>query len=94
MNKDEVCDWLTPYRDIKVVIDLDTGHILIGTLLDFSREHLLFDDTDLHDSKKANSTKEVYLSEAYRYGINVNRKQVAIPRSRVLAVAKLEDTII
>jgi len=90
----EMCnsgEWLQPYKGQKVVIDLDSRHILIGTLMDFGDAHLVLEDTDLHDCSNANSIKEVYLAEANLHGINVNRKQVAVPRTRVLAISKLED---
>ncbi len=84
-------DWLQTYLNTVVVIDLDSGHVLIGELLDFSRQHLVFRQADLHDCTQANSSKEVYLAEAYRYGVNINRKAVAIPRNRLLAISRLED---
>lgn len=85
-------DWLNNYKNIQTAIDLDTGQLLIGQLLDFSKDHLLLINADLHDSRNANSCKEVYLSESFNLGINVNRKEVAIPRHRMVAIAKLEDT--
>ncbi len=85
-------DWLNAYLNKIVVVDMDSGHILIGELLDFGAHHLVLSQADLHDSSRANSTKEVYLIEASQYGINVNRKEVAIPRNRFLAISKLEDT--
>ncbi len=92
MNKGEKADWLDSYKNLAVVVDIDPGHVLIGDLLDFSSEHLLLRNADLHNCRDANSTKEVYLHEASSFGVNVNRKEVAIPRSRVIAISKLADT--
>lgn len=86
-------DWLEQFSDQKVAVDLDSGHLLIGHLLSFDLNHLLFIEADLHDCKNANSSKEIYLLEAGRYGINVNRRKVAVPRSRMLAISRLEDTV-
>ncbi len=71
--------------------DIEPDHTVIGKLIDFSSEHLLLSDADLHDCRKANSVKEVYISEASNFGININRREVAIPRSRIIAISKLDD---
>ena len=84
-------DWLEPYLNLNVVVDLDTGHVLIGELLEVGPDHLVFSEADLHDYRNANSLKEVYLTEAEKHGINVNRRKVAVPRNRMLAISRLED---
>lgn len=87
----EKTDWLNMYLDKRVVVDLDTRHVVIGDLLDYSAEHLILGAVDLHDCESANSTKEVYLVEAGQYGVNVNRKKVGIPRSKMFAISLLKE---
>jgi small nuclear ribonucleoprotein (snRNP)-like protein len=74
-----------------VVVDLDESYLVIGTLRGVDEHHLAFTEADLHDHREANCTKDVYLLETRQLGVRFNRKHVAIPRSRVLAVSRLED---
>ncbi len=74
-----------------IVVDLDESYLVIGTLTAIDQHHLAFNEADLHDHREANCTKDVYLLETRQLGVRFNRKRVAIPRTRVLAVSRLED---
>lgn len=74
-----------------LVVDLDESYLVIGTLNTVDDHHLAFTEADLHDHREANCTKDVYLLETRQLGVRFNRKNVAIPRSRVLAICRLED---
>ena len=74
-----------------VVADLDAGYLVFGTLVEASTEVLVFADADLHDHAEANATKEVYALETKRFGIRANRRQVLVPRQRLVALSLLED---
>lgn len=83
--------WLHQLIGQVVVVDLDESYLVIGTLKSVDPRHLSFTEADLHDHREANCTKDVYLLETRQLGVRFNRKQVAIPRTRVLAVSRLED---
>jgi hypothetical protein len=83
--------WLQPFLGQVVIADLDELYLVIGTLAEAGEHHLLFTDADLHDHREANSTKEVYALESRQIGVRVNRKQVAIPRARLVAISRLDD---
>lgn len=83
--------WMRSLIGQVVVVDLDESYLVIGTLTAVDQHHLAFNDADLHDHREANCTKDVYLLETRQLGVRFNRRQVAIPRSRVLAVSRLED---
>ena len=83
--------WLHQLIGQVVVVDLDESYLVIGTLKSVDPRHLAFTEADLHDHREANCTKDVYLLETRQLGVRFNRKNVAIPRSRVLAVSRLED---
>ncbi len=83
--------WLAAFIGHVVVVDLDESYLIIGTLQSADENHLSLTNVDLHDHSEANCTKEVYLLETKQIGIRTNRKHVAIPRSRVLAISRLED---
>ena len=83
--------WIRGLVGQLVVVDLDESYLVIGTLAAVDDDHLAFTEADLHDHREANCTKDVYLLETRQLGVRFNRKQVAIPRSRVLAISRLED---
>jgi hypothetical protein len=83
--------WLTSLIGQVVVLDLDEQYLVIGTLRSVESDHLTLGEADLHDHHESNCTKEVYLMETKSLGVRFNRRQVAIPRTRLLAVSRLED---
>jgi hypothetical protein len=84
-------DWMRAHVGTLVVADLDELYLVIGTLSAVDHQHLVFTEADLHDHREANCTKEVYLVETRKLGVRANRRQVGIPRARVLALSRLED---
>jgi hypothetical protein len=86
-------NWISSLIGQVVVVDLDESYLVIGTLRQIDQQHLLFAEADVHDHHEANCTKEVYLLESLQLGVRFNRKQVAIPRARMLAISRLEDVV-
>ncbi|MFM2092521.1 MAG: hypothetical protein RLZZ127_3010 [Planctomycetota bacterium] len=86
-------DWIAPFIGAVVVVDTDADYLAIGTLTAAGPAHLELTDADLHDHREANSTKEVYVLESQRIAVRANRRRVAIPRSRVVAVSRLDDVV-
>ena len=83
--------WIRGLIGQVVVVDLDESYLVIGMLTAVDQHHLAFKEADLHDHREANCTKDVYLLETRQLGVRFNRKNVAVPRSRVLAISRLED---
>ncbi len=83
--------WLSGLIGHVVVCDLDESYLVIGTLQTADAQHLGFSEADLHDHRESNCTKDVYLLETRQLGVRFNRRQVAVPRARVLAISRLED---
>lgn len=87
-----MADWIAGYVGTVVVCDLDEFYLVIGRLEQASDDHLLFADADLHDHREANSTKDVYILESRKLGVRVNRHRLAVPRRRLVAISRLEET--
>lgn len=83
--------WLSSLIGQVVVCDLDESYLVIGTLRAADAQHVSLSEADLHDHHESNCTKDVYLLETRQLGVRANRRQVAIPRARVLAISRLED---
>jgi hypothetical protein len=77
----------------KVVIDLRTEYVCLGTLKGYDKHFLELRNADLHDLRDTDTTRENYVVESVATGIKRNRKRVLIARGEVVAVAKLEDVV-
>jgi hypothetical protein len=77
----------------KVVVDLRSPFVCLGTLQGFDEHSLDLRAADLHDLRDTVTTREVYVVESKRTGIKRNRKRVLIVRADVVAVSVLADVI-
>jgi hypothetical protein len=77
----------------KVVVDLKSTYVCLGTLLRFDERFLELKGADLHDLRDTQSTREIYVVDSRRTGIKRNRKRVLVMFQDVIAVGKLEDVI-
>jgi small nuclear ribonucleoprotein (snRNP)-like protein len=78
----------------KVVVDLRSPFVCLGTLERFDDQHLELRDADLHDLRDTTTTRESYLVESRTSGIKENRRRVLLTRSEVIAVSLLKDIIV
>ena len=77
----------------KVVVDLRTEYVCLGTLLRFDELYLELRNADLHDLRDTDSTRELYVADSRATGIKRNRKRVLVVRREVVAVSRLEDVV-
>lgn len=75
----------------KVVIDLRSEFVCLGTLTRVDEHFLELKNADLHDLRDTQTKRENYVAASVATGIKRNRKRVMIFRSDVVAIAKLED---
>ncbi len=79
--------------DQKVVIDLRSTFVCLGTLKKLDELHLELLDADLHDLRDTRTTRENYVAAAKATGIKHNRKRLLIVRSEVVAIGRLKDVV-
>jgi hypothetical protein len=84
---------LDELRNSKVVIDLRSEYVCLGTLLRYDEQFLELKNADLHDLRDTDTTRENYVAECRSTGIKRNRKRVMIFRRDVVAVSRLEDVV-
>ena len=77
----------------KVVIDLRSTFVCLGTLQRVDDHHLELKHADLHDLRDTETTRENYVAASMATGIKRNRKRVLIVRAEVAAISKLEDVV-
>ena len=84
---------LDEFLDKKVVIDLVSHYVCLGTLAGCDDHFLDVRNADLHDLRDTDTTRELYIADSVATGIKRNRKRVLIRRSEVVAISKLEDVV-
>ena len=87
----DLADELRKYIGRQVVIDTSGTLIYIGTLSDVGTHLLRLENADVHDLAESRTTREVYLYEAARIGIQPNRRAVMVRITQIMSITALED---
>jgi len=77
----------------KVVVDMRSSFVCLGTLQRLDELHIELRNADVHDLRDSDSTRENYVAASRATGIKRNRKRVLLARADVVAVALLEDVV-
>jgi hypothetical protein len=77
----------------KVVIDLSSQFVCLGTLVRADEHFFELRNADLHDLRDTQSNREGYVAESVATGIKRNRKRVLISRPEVVAISQLDDVV-
>jgi small nuclear ribonucleoprotein (snRNP)-like protein len=75
----------------KVVVDLRSEFVCLGTLLGYDDQFLNLKNADLHDLRDTETTRENYVAQSHATGIKRNRKRVMLVRSEIVAIALMSD---
>jgi hypothetical protein len=76
-----------------VVVDTDSMFVYLGTLAKVDDHFLVMTQVDAHDRRESPSTKDQYILETKKFGVNPNRKEVKIRKQLVVSVSKLSDVV-
>jgi hypothetical protein len=77
----------------RVVVDLRSPLVCLGTLMRFDDHWVELRDADLHDLRDTQTSRELYVAESRATGIKRNRKRLLLVRADVVAVALLDDVV-
>jgi small nuclear ribonucleoprotein (snRNP)-like protein len=77
----------------RVVIDLKSPYVCLGTLERLDEHHLELRNADLHDLRDSDTSRENYVAASKTTGIKRNRRRLILVRAEVVAVARLEDVV-
>ena len=72
-----------------VVLDMATPFVCLGTLAGGDHRYLRLVDADIHDLRDTNTTRERYVLEAARHGIQPNRREAFVRRDEVVSLSPL-----
>jgi small nuclear ribonucleoprotein (snRNP)-like protein len=82
---------LEPMIGQKVVVDLRSEYVCMGTLMGYDDQFLKLKNADLHDLRDTDTTRENYVASSHATGIKRNRKSVLLVRTEIVAVALMSD---
>jgi small nuclear ribonucleoprotein (snRNP)-like protein len=77
----------------KIVIDMKSQYVCLGTLLSFDEHHLELRNADIHDLRDTQTSRENYVAESVASGIKRNRKRAWVVRADMVAFARLDDFV-
>jgi small nuclear ribonucleoprotein (snRNP)-like protein len=77
----------------RVVVDLRSEYVCLGTLQRFDELFLELRNADLHDLRDTDTTRERYVVDSKSTGIKRNRRRLLLLRREMVAIALLEDVV-
>ena len=77
----------------KVVVDLRSEFVCLGTLVRVDEHFVEMRNADLHDLRDTDTTRENYVAASCATGIKRNRKRLLLVRLEMVAVSRLEDVV-
>lgn len=84
---------ISPFLGRVVVLDLASRYVCIGTLTDSDPHFFTLVNADMHDLRDTSTTREVYVLDAKRHGINANRRQLSVRCEEVVGFSALDDVL-
>lgn len=76
-----------------VVLDPNSPYIYLGKLIRWDPLYLHLEDADVHDLRDTKTTREAYLVDARRLGVNSNRALVMVRIADVVSISALDDVV-
>jgi hypothetical protein len=77
----------------KVVMDLRSTYVCLGTLLSVGENLLELKNADIHDLRDTQTSRENYIAASVATGIKRNRKRVFINRDDLVAISLMTDFV-
>jgi len=86
-------EW-APFIGADVVLDTRGDLMYIGKLDAVGDWFVTLVECDVHDLESTRTSKEVYIMEAAKLGVKKNRRSVAVRKSEVVSLSRLDEVII
>ncbi len=77
----------------KVVLDASSRFVYAGTLVGGNDRYVILKDVDVHDLRDSTTTREMYVLELKRYGVQANRKRVLVWHLAIVGISALDDVM-
>ena len=76
-----------------VVLDVASPYVFLGELVGHTEHYFELADADVHDLRDTNTTRDLYVLDAKRHGVNPNRARVLVRRGEVVSLSALDDVL-
>ena len=77
----------------KVVIDMRSEYVCLGTLTRVDPSFLELKNADMHDLRDTETSRENYVAASVATGIKRNRKRILVNREEMAAISRLDDVV-
>lgn len=77
----------------RVVIDMRSEYVCLGTLVRLDDHFIELKNADLHDLRDTDTTRENYVAASVCTGVKRNRKRVMLFRHEMVAISRLDDVV-
>lgn len=77
-----------------LVIDVEAPVVYIGTLTEVTDAFVVLENADVHPLWSSSTSKELYVMEVRRNGVQATRKRVWLKQADILSLSRLEDVIL
>jgi hypothetical protein len=74
-----------------VVLDLASPYVIMGTYRGTDALLYIVENADVHDLRDTSTTRELYVLDSKRHGINPNRRRVLVRCEGVVSISLLAD---
>ena len=89
-----VADGLRDWIGQTVVVDVTNPTVYIGRLDAADEYFVTLADADDHELRGGTVSKEIYVMEAIRNGLQPSRKLVKLKQAEILSLSRAEDIIL
>jgi hypothetical protein len=84
---------LAKLKGREVVLDLQSTYVVLGTLAGEDHRYLILKEADVHDLRDTTTTRDAYVLDARRHGIQPNRRRVLIRHAEIVTLSALDDVL-
>lgn len=85
--------WQTLLRQ-EIVLDMASSYVILGQLVAADGTFIELLEADVHDLRDSKTTRDLYVLEARRHGIRVNRARVVVRLGDIVGCSPLSDVIL
>lgn len=84
---------LEEYVGQKVVLDMRSPYVCLGTLVSVTEHFLEVKNADFHDLRDTDTNRENYVFQSVATGVKRNRRRVMIFRPEIVGISLLTEVI-
>jgi hypothetical protein len=76
-----------------VVLDLTSPYVILGMYRGTEGPYYIIEEADIHDLRDTTTTRDLYVLDAKRHGVNFNRRRALVRCDGVVSISRLADVV-